>query len=50
MSLRAIFFFYLFHVCFLHLYDFETLKKRTLSSQLERNPDVLDVIGEGSQV
>lgn len=44
------FFFNLFHVCFLHLYDFETLKKRTLSSQLERNPDVLNAIGEGSQV
>ena len=44
------FFFNLFHVCFLHLYDFETLKKRTLSSQLERNPDVLNEIGEGNQV
>ena len=44
------FFFNLFHVCFLHLYDYETLKKRTLSSQLERNPDVLNEIGEGSQV
>lgn len=41
------FFFNLFHVCFL-LY--ETLKKRTLSSQLERNPDVLNEIGEGNQV